>query len=462
MLLRLVAGLPHARVGAVPVVHQPVDQPRQVAPRVVADAGPVLVEQVDRVDQVAVDVELQLARGGVPDADRARPGVAGQVVELDLLVGHAAVEVVEDAQRAEPVRARVVLLAEPLGQPADERAGLVEEAEPQQRVQAEAGVAHPHVAVVPVAGAADLLGQAGRHRGHDPAGRLVAEHLQRQGRPFHGLPPPPPVRGLRDPALPEGVRRVEERVHAGRGRRDELLVGVEDLQLEEDPVAAGEVQVGHDVVAVDAHVGRRAEAEPDRGALDEHAAVDRVQGGPFAAVVGPGGEPHLQPQVAAHALDATHDALPVLVVVRLHHGHEVVHLDHALVGEEAGVEDVGRGQVRLVGTDAAVDGREVPRTALLGVEDAGEDARGVEAAGAEPVDAAVGGDERGGPQVADHPVLGDRGWGRRPPGRSPPTACQAMVARPVRSTTGSDRPARTHRPGRSGPRRGFSPRWCGR
>ena len=56
-----------------------------------------------------------------------------------------------------------------------ERVGRAGETEPQQRAHAEGGVADPHIPVVPVAFPADLLGQAGRRRGHDGAGRSVGQ-----------------------------------------------------------------------------------------------------------------------------------------------------------------------------------------------------------------------------------------------------------------------------------------------
>ena len=72
-------------------------------PRVAADAGAVLVEQVDRIDELAVDVELELLDRGVADAHRLRVAVPAQVVQFDFLGGQVAVDVVEDAQRAESV-----------------------------------------------------------------------------------------------------------------------------------------------------------------------------------------------------------------------------------------------------------------------------------------------------------------------------------------------------------------------
>ena len=53
-----------------------------------------------------------------------------------------------------------VLLAEAVGQPTAEGCGLLREAQPQQRVEGERRVANPRVAVVPVALAAELLGEA--------------------------------------------------------------------------------------------------------------------------------------------------------------------------------------------------------------------------------------------------------------------------------------------------------------
>ncbi len=93
-------------------------------------------------------------------------------------------------------------LAEPLGQPAHERLGLLGEAEPQQRVEREGRVADPGVAVVPVALAAELLRQARRRRGDDRARRAVREQLERERRPVHHLAPAPLVAGVREPPAP--------------------------------------------------------------------------------------------------------------------------------------------------------------------------------------------------------------------------------------------------------------------
>src|SRR6266516_2550571 len=107
---------------------------------------------------VVVDVELQLGRRLVADAHRRRAHVALQVPELLLGQVLAPVDAVHDLQRA---RLALGGVAEAPLQPIHERAGLLGEPEPEQRVEREGSVAHPRVAVVPVACAAEPLRQAG-------------------------------------------------------------------------------------------------------------------------------------------------------------------------------------------------------------------------------------------------------------------------------------------------------------
>ena len=117
------------------------------------------------VEQAAVDVQLSLGGGGVADPDRARAPVA---LELQRALGCelAAVEAVEDLQ------ARMAELG-CVEQPPEERLALPRAAELQQGVERERGVAHPTEAIVPVALAADLLGQGGGSRRRDRPGRSV-------------------------------------------------------------------------------------------------------------------------------------------------------------------------------------------------------------------------------------------------------------------------------------------------
>src|SRR4051794_30009996 len=88
--------------------------------------------------------------------------------------------------------------------------------------------------------------------------------------------------------------------------------------------------------------------------------------------------------------------------------HEVDEFADAAVGEEPGDENGGVGEVELLAVETA--GRrldpEVP--AALGIEQRAEDARGVEAGAAEPVNGSVGRDQGRGLQVTDKTVVGDQ------------------------------------------------------
>ena len=105
-------------------------------------------------------------------------------------------------------------------------------------------------------------------------------------------------------------------------------------------------------------VGRRGQPQPDAVALDEHAAVDRAssvgrapgRSRAAARAASAGAVVRGRPARGGRCAAGARRRAP-------QHGHEVVHLDHALVGEEAGDQDVGVGQVELVGPDAAVDRR---------------------------------------------------------------------------------------------------------
>ena len=138
--------------------------------------------QQDRVQHRAVDVVLALVERAVADAHRARAGVAGQVVARRLGQVATPVDAVHDLQRA-------VVVGLEVADELHELVGLPVEVEPVQRLQRERRVAHPRVAVVPVALAARRLGQRRRRRRDGGAGRHVGEALDRQRRALDRLAP---------------------------------------------------------------------------------------------------------------------------------------------------------------------------------------------------------------------------------------------------------------------------------
>ena len=108
--------------------------------------------QQDRVEHRAEDVVLPLVERAVADPHRPRARVAREVVARRLGQVAPAVDAVHDLQRA-------VLGRLDVGDELHELVGLPVEVEPVQRLQRERRVAHPRVAVVPVALAARRLGQ---------------------------------------------------------------------------------------------------------------------------------------------------------------------------------------------------------------------------------------------------------------------------------------------------------------
>ncbi len=116
----------------------------------------------------------------------------------------AAVDGVHDLQRT--VRAELLAACH---HPAHECGGLAGVTEPHQPVEREGRIADPGVAVVPVARAADVLGQAERGRRHDRAVFSGREQLERQCGAVHYLAPAVLVGAAADPGAPEIDRFLE-------------------------------------------------------------------------------------------------------------------------------------------------------------------------------------------------------------------------------------------------------------
>ena len=185
-MLRRAARLPDPLVGVLPDLRRAFglrldDRPEPAR----QPLAPARVEE-ERVEDGAEDVVLALVEGAVADPHRPRPGVAGELVERRLGQVAAAVDPVHDLERAVLVRLDV-------GDELHELVGLPLQVQVVERLERERRVAHPRVAVVPVALAARRLGQRGRERGDRRSGRHVREALDRE-------------RGALDRVAPEMVR----------------------------------------------------------------------------------------------------------------------------------------------------------------------------------------------------------------------------------------------------------------
>ena len=160
-VLRLAADLPDAAVGLAPVRQRLLDLVADERPHALAQPVARLHVQVERVEEAAPHVVLAVVVGAVADAHGRRVLVAREVREVLLLERALAADAVHDLQ--------LVLLAD-LGEEVEEVVGLPVEAERVEAPEHERRVAHPGVAVVPVAVAAGRLGQRGR-RGRDQRAR---------------------------------------------------------------------------------------------------------------------------------------------------------------------------------------------------------------------------------------------------------------------------------------------------
>src|SRR5215203_4492777 len=97
---------------------------------------------------------------------------------------------------------------------------------------------------------------------------------------------------------------------------------------------------------------------------------------------------------------------PVTLARARHDRHEVKGLGKARRREVPGQEHVGIGQVELLAV-GVIHRSQREMSALLVVEDGAEDARGVEGRQAQPIDGAVGTDQRRRVQVPDDTVVLD-------------------------------------------------------
>ncbi len=174
-MLGLAARLPDALVGLVPDLDRALDLVLDDRPQPLRDMAAHLRVQIDRVEHGAEDVVLLLVVGAVADPHGPRALVAAEVVERRLGQVAFAADPVHDLQAAVAVTLEV-------GDELHEVVGLPVEAERVQPPEREGRVAHPAVAVVPVALALRGLRQRGRRRRDGRTGGGVGEALERERR----------------------------------------------------------------------------------------------------------------------------------------------------------------------------------------------------------------------------------------------------------------------------------------
>ena len=415
VLLRLPARLPDALVGLLPHADRAFRLRLDEWPEAPRQALAAARVQQDRVERGAEDVVLPLVEGAVPDPDRPRAGVPGELVARRFLQVAAAVDPVHDLERF--VLGRLDVRDE-----GHELVGLPGQVQHVQRLEREGRVADPGVAVVPVALAAGGLRQRGRERGDGRAGRHVGEPLDRErgaldrvaeamvGDPGAAEPGSPEADGRVDP-LDGLVRRLRcVQIRIPRERAERPLARAEDVPRP-DPV----------LLDPEREVGVQAEALVRAGRLGAvPIVVQQRPGGRLAPVVERRLADELDLDVALEAFDRANEHVigvvvggrtrvrrdRVLVAARPHR-QRVAHDDPAVGRLPRRLEHV---RPRLVDDRSRVvdPERRHAEEAGLAVEQAAEDARRVEARDAQPVDRPVGRDQRAGVAVRQERVLRDR------------------------------------------------------
>ena len=175
-MLRFTAHLPDAAVGFPPVLDGLFDLFLEHRPELVGDVLPGLGVQVHRVEHGAPDVVLALVVGAVPNPHRPGVVVTGKMGQLFLD------EFAFTTHRIHHLK-RLSLAVVGTRHISDEREEVIGLAVQPQRVQTpqrEGRVAHPRVAVVPVALAVRCLGQRRGTRRQQCSRRRVRQALEGQ------------------------------------------------------------------------------------------------------------------------------------------------------------------------------------------------------------------------------------------------------------------------------------------
>ena len=302
-----------------------------------------------------------------------------------------------------------------------------------QAAEREGRVAHPGEAVVPVALAARRLGQRGRRRGDQRAGRRVGQALERQRAALAGGCASGGRGSRRRPASRASTRVVavsaavaSSAVRGPSSRRDhesaQKRVSPFSMRWRARAQAAldAEVEVGHQpqrraAVGGVEGVGVVRDSRPRRGhaAVVEHRLAEQLDLGvavdagdrPDEDVVGlvVGRRTRVGGRRALRALAPRAD------------DERVADDDPARRRHPRRLQDHRARLVAAAGGDAHRRRAEA-EAAGRAVEDRAEDAGGVKARRAEPLDRAVGRHERAGVAVAEVAVVGDRRERRSGPG----------------------------------------------
>ena len=236
--------------------------------------------------------------GTVAGAYRSRALVSGQPLELELGETTLATDPVHGLQRLRVTGGRA---QQPLA-PAQRLALIAADHEGLER---QGRVAHPAVAVVPVARAAERLRQRRGRRRDDAAGRLVRQRLQGEQRAQHRLAPFARVLATRRPVRPGGGRVLDERARVfGNPAR---LVRGKPTENERNLFAGRDRELGRRRLPTTVEVQRRAQLQAVGTGNGAPTVVDMVNPGDDRAVVEPHDELDRHVDLPVEPLDEPHE-----------------------------------------------------------------------------------------------------------------------------------------------------------
>lgn len=429
--LRFTANLPDAVVGLPDADQRSVQQRPLQRPRGdrLTQSGYPGGMQGDH--HLAHHVRLILQGGPVADPHRTGPTVTRQVGQLPLGQVTLARHPVHDLHLGRVAGDRA---QQPVAPVLDHPQKAVRD----QGLQSQRRVAQPHVAVVPVAEATEVLRQRRGRRRDDAAGVAVRQRPQHEQRAHQhftvhvvGVDPI-------GPGLPpvQGAFAFDAPVECERGPVVGRVPGQGELAHlpRADPERAGMGMIG-----------RSQRSSPDDHGVGTRHRRQRV--GRVVAVHprhGPGvveAQPKLVTELdrAAHPDDAADHVNPAHhVEVVLVDGHEVVHLGLASVrGLPAGDQHERVAVVAAHRARSGVGRTQLPTALLVAAEQRAEHRAGVVAGQAEPVDRPVARHQRRGAAIAQQRIVLDR--------------CGHHATVPRGGMAGRSRPFGLHRLSRTGP-----------
>ena len=366
-----------------------------------------------RAEQLSVDVELALAPRAVADPHRGGLAPARQVRQLPL----GQVPLAADAEHDLQVAGLLEGAGRGGGHVVEELVGLVGAGRHPQRLDGERGVPDPGVAVVPVAGAADDLGQRGGGRGADRAGGLERQRLEHPSAVVDEVAPrtdvglvqlatttatPPRCRPAAPRSRPRstpgpsrrrpaccGAARSRPALPARRTNRPDADdpstakgTGHDRTRTSAPPVATSPPSTASSSGSTRPYSGRGAYSSVDLDLAARARHLPQQEMGRVPAQV-------VAPVALAHGQRVDDDRRPGgRAVGRLQH-HRAIHV---ATGDRAGARRPQRPVARLLAQQPS------------------EDRRAVEAREAQPVDRAVPAHQRRAVPIRQQGVVADRGW----------------------------------------------------